>query len=393
MCQIKAIEAGIDHIDTAASGFAWGSSHPGTESMVAALRGTEYDTGIDLQKVQEVGMYFHDVRKKYHQFESELTGVDTRVQVTQVPGGMISNLALQLREQGGLPMINEVFAEIPRVRADLGYPPLVTPTSQIVGTQAVLNVLTGERYKTITNEVKLYLQGLYGRAPGQVNEALRRQAIGSEPVIDVRPADLLDPEIVKLRAEIADVARSDEDVLTYAMFRDIGRKFLEDRNAGRLEPEPLLPIPDGAAVRPAAPEGVPTEFVVDVHGESYRVDITGIGVKADGKRRFYISLDGMPEEVVVEPLNEFVTSTATGTRPGPATMEHHVTTAMPGNILDVLVREGDVVRAGQPVLITEAMKMQNEIQAPVSGTVKHIYVQKGDRVNPGEILIEIDPAG
>ena len=387
MCQLKAIEAGADHIDTAISSFAWGTSHPGTESMVAALRDTPYDTGLDLELLQEIGLYFYGVRKKYHQFESEFTAVDTRVQVNQVPGGMMSNLANQLKEQGALHRINEVFAEIPRVREDLGFPPLVTPTSQIVGTQAVFNVLAGERYKTITNEVKLYLQGRYGKAPGKVNEHLRFQAIGSEDVIDVRPADLLQPEMARLREEIGSLAKSEEDVLTFAMFPDIGRKFLEERAAGSLKPEALLPPPDAAA-RPAAQEGVPTEFVVDVHGESYRIDITGVSVKNDGKRHFYLAIDGMPEEVVFEPLNAFVGGAASGKRKQSAA-PGDVSTTMPGNIVDVLVKEGDVVKAGQAVLITEAMKMETEVQAPIAGTVTAVHVVKGDRVNPGEVLIEI----
>jgi len=386
MCQLKAIEAGADHIDTAISSFAWGTSHPGTESMVAALRGSEYDTGLDLELLQEIGLYFYAVRKRYHQFESEFTAVDTRVQVNQVPGGMMSNLANQLKEQGALHRINEVFAEIPRVREDLGFPPLVTPTSQIVGTQAVFNVLAGERYKTITNEVKLYLQGRYGKAPGKVNERLRFQAIGSEEVIDVRPADLLKPEMTKLRAEIGELAQSEEDVLTYAMFPDIGRKFLEERKAGTLVPEPLLPIPTAGA-GPAS-EGVPTEFLIDVHGETYRVDITGVGIKGEGKRHFYLSIDGMPEEVVFEPLNEFIAG-GSGKRKQ-AGAPGDVSTSMPGNIVDVLVKEGDTVKAGQPILITEAMKMETEVQAPIGGTVKAIHVAKGDRVNPGELLVEID---
>ncbi len=387
MCQLKAVENGADRIDTAISSFAWGTSHPGTESMVAALRNTPFDTGLDLELIQEIGMYFHAVRKKYHQFESEFTGVDTRVQVNQVPGGMISNLANQLKEQGALNRMNEVLAEIPRVREDLGFPPLVTPTSQIVGTQAFFNVLAGERYKTITNEVKLYLQGRYGRAPGKVNEKLRKQAIGSEEVIDVRPADLLKPELDRLRGEIGALAKSEEDVLTFAMFPDIGRKFLEERESGTLTPEALLPIPSGNGAAPAGGEGVPTEFVVDVHGESYRVDITGVGVKGDGKRHFYLSIDGMPEEVVFEPLNEFVAG-ASGKRKS-ASAPGDVSTTMPGNIVDVLVKEGDSVKAGQAVLITEAMKMETEVQAPIAGTVKAIHVAKGDRVNPGEVLIEI----
>ncbi|CAN7382534.1 sodium-extruding oxaloacetate decarboxylase subunit alpha [Pseudomonas sp. LjRoot71] len=388
MCQLKAIEAGADHIDTAISSFAWGTSHPGTESMVAALKGSPYDTGLDLALIQEIGLYFHAVRKKYHQFESEFTAVDTRVQVNQVPGGMMSNLANQLKEQGALHRINEVFAEIPRVREDLGFPPLVTPTSQIVGTQAVFNVLAGERYKTITNEVKLYLQGRYGTAPGKVNEQLRKQAIGSEEVIEVRPADLLKPEMAKLREEIGALAKSEEDVLTYAMFPDIGRKFLEERAAGTLTPEVLLPIPEAGGVAPAGGEGVPTEFVVDVHGESYRVDITGVGVKSDGKRHFYLSIDGMPEEVVFEPLNDFVAGSS-GKRKQ-ASAPGDVSTSMPGNIVDVLVKVGDTVKAGQAVLISEAMKMETEVQAPIAGTVTAVHVAKGDRVNPGDVLVEIE---
>ncbi len=388
MCQLKAIENGVDSIDTAISSMAWGTSHPATESMVAALRGTEYDTGLDLELLQEIGMYFNAIRKKYHQYESEFTGVDTRVQINQVPGGMVSNLANQLKEQGALSRINEVFDEIPRVRKDLGYPPLVTPTSQIVGTQAVFNVLAGERYKTITNEVKLYLQGRYGKAPAAVNAALQRQAIGNEEVIDVRPADLLKPELTKLKAEIGALAKSEEDVLTYAMFPDIGRKFLQEREKGTLTPEVLLPQPDSDAAQSVAKEGMPTEFVIDVHGESYHIDITGIGIKSDNKRHFYMSIDGLPEEVVFEPLNNYVGS-ASGSKRKQAAAPGDVSTAMPGNIVDVLVKEGDSVKAGQPLLVTEAMKMETEIMAPIAGTVKVIHVAKGDRINPGDVLIEI----
>ncbi|OWG36421.1 oxaloacetate decarboxylase subunit alpha [Stutzerimonas stutzeri] len=387
MCQLKAIENGADHIDTAISSMAWGTSHPGTESMVAALKGTPYDTGLDLELLQEIGLYFYAVRKKYHQFESEFTGVDTRVQVNQVPGGMISNLANQLKEQGALHRMDEVLAEIPKVRKDLGYPPLVTPTSQIVGTQAFFNVLAGERYKTITTEVKYYLQGRYGKAPAPVCEHLRFQAIGSEEVIECRPADLLAPELDKLRKDIGELAKSEKDVLTFAMFPDIGRKFLEEREAGTLQPEVLLPIPDGKAAA-ASVEGTPTEFVIDVHGETYRVDITGVGVKGEGKRHFYLSIDGMPEEVVFEPLNAFVGGG--GSQRKQASAPGDVSTTMPGNVVDVLVAVGDVVKAGQTVLVSEAMKMETEIQAPIAGTVKAVHVAKGDRVNPGEVLIEIE---
>lgn len=388
MCQLKAIENGADNIDTAISSMAWGTSHPATESMVAALRGTEYDTGLDLELLQEIGMYFYAVRKKYHQYESEFTGVDTRVQVNQVPGGMVSNLANQLKEQGALHRINEVFEEIPRVRKDLGYPPLVTPTSQIVGTQAVFNVLAGERYKTITNEVKLYLQGRYGRSPSMVDAELQRRAIGNEEIIDVRPADLLKPELDKLRHDIGALAESEEDVLTFAMFPDIGRKFLQERKDGILQPEVLLPLPGEAAATVSNSAGTPTEFVIDVHGETYHIDITGIGIKGDNKRHFYMSIDGIPEEVVFEPLNEFVGGNNSSKRKQ-ATAPGDITTAIPGNIVDVLVKEGDVVAAGQPILVTEAMKMETEIMSPIAGTVKAVHIAKGDRVNPGEVLIEI----
>ncbi|MDQ7914132.1 sodium-extruding oxaloacetate decarboxylase subunit alpha [Pseudomonas sp. 102515] len=388
MCQLKAVENGADRIDTAISSLAWGTSHPGTESMVAALRDTPYDTGLDLELLQEIGLYFHAVRKKYHQFESEFTGVDTRVQVNQVPGGMISNLANQLREQGALNRMNEVLEEIPRVRKDLGYPPLVTPTSQIVGTQAFFNVLAGERYKTITNEVKLYLQGRYGKAPGAICEQLRKQAIGQEEVIEVRPADLLSPELARLRAEIGDLAKSEEDVMTFAMFPDIGRKFLEERAAGTLVPEALLPMPSADGVAAVGGQGVPTAFSVDVHGETYQVDITGIGLKSEGKRHFYLSIDGVPEEVVFEASGDFVAEGAQRRRQ--AERPGDVSTTMPGNIVEVLVKEGDRVKAGQGVLVTEAMKMETEIQSPIAGTVTAVRVAKGDRVNPGEVLIEIE---
>jgi len=386
MCQLKAIENGADIIDTASSALAWGTSHPGTESMVAGLRNTQFDTGLDLALLQEIGMYFYAVRKKYHQYESAFTGVDTRVQVNQVPGGMISNLANQLREQGSLHLMDKVLEEIPKVRADLGYPPLVTPTSQIVGTQAFFNVLTGERYKNITNEVKLYLQGRYGKAPGVVDENLRKKAIGNLEVIDVRPADLIDAEMSKLQAEIGDLASSEEDVLIYAMFPDVGRKYLQERAENNLQPEILLPMPDSSNTK--AQEGVPTEFVIDVHGESYRVDVTGVGIKGEGKRHFYLSVDGVPEEVVFEPLNQF---TASGdNQRKSASKAGDVTTNMPGNIVDVLVKEGDVVNEGDPLLITEAMKMESELQSPVAGKVIKVHVAKGDRVNPGEVLLEIE---
>jgi pyruvate carboxylase subunit B len=399
MCHLKAIENGCRHIDTAISSMGGGTSHPPTESMVAALRGTEYDTGLDLEALQDIGMYFYTVRKKYHQFESDYTGVDTRVQVNQVPGGMMSNLAHQLKEQSALNRMNEVLAEIPRVRKDLGYPPLVTPTSQIVGTQAVLNVLTGKRYQNMTNEVKRYLQGGYGRAPAAVDPILQQQAVGREDLIECRPADLLKPEMDRLRSEIGDLARSEEDVLTYAMFPEIGRQFLEQRAEGTLKPEPLEPIEKAEGAK--EPQGAaPTEFNIVLHGESFHIKVTGTGHKERAERHFYLTVDGVPEEVVVETLDQVVLTggaqgavqQAIGGKRPKATKDGHVTTSMPGNIVDVLVKVGDSVTGGQPVLVTEAMKMETEVQAPIAGKVTNVYVKKGDAVTPGETLIEIEPA-
>lgn len=396
MCQLKAIENGCRHIDTAISSLSDGTSHPPTESMVAALRGTKYDTELDLPALQEIGFYFYEVRKKYHQFESEFTGLDTRVQNNQVPGGMISNLSNQLKEQGALDHMNAVLEEIPRVRADLGYPPLVTPTSQIVGTQALLNVLSDSRYQNITNEVKLYLQGKYGKPPAEVNAKIRQQAIGNEDVITCRPADLLNPEMNRLRSEIDSMAESDEDVLTYAMFPDIGREFLEQRKEGTLEPEILEPLASDSQDYCVAA----TEFNVGIHGENYHIKVTGTGHKRDDKRAFFISIDGSPEEVVVESLDEVITSGSTelsqpsssakGSSRLKATEPGHVTTSMPGIIVEVLVAVGDTVAAGDPVLVTEAMKMETEVQAPIAGTIKAIHAQKGDSVNPDEALVEIE---
>jgi pyruvate carboxylase subunit B len=396
MCQLKAIENGCRHINTAISSFSGGASHPSTESMVAALRTTPFDTGLDLVALQEIGFYFREVRKKYHQFESELTAADTRVQVNQVPGGMISNLYAQLREQGALNRLPEVLAEIPRVRADLGYPPLVTPTSQIVGAQAALNVLGGERYKSFTNEVKLYLQGRYGRTPGAVNAEVRRRAIGNEEVIECRPADLLRDELPRLTAEIGALASDEDDILSYGMFPEVAREFLRQRSEGGLQPEALEP----PTQKDAPSTRAPVEFNVTLHGESYHIKVTGTGHKADNRRPYYLSVDGAPEEVLVETLaaiqpgahSQHAAGEATPAnhkgRPR-ATQPGHVTTSMPGTIVEVLVNPGDTVQAGDPVLVCEAMKMETEVQAPIAGSVRAVHVAKGDAVSPDEALIEI----
>ena len=401
MCLLKGVEAGATIIDTCNSSFSEGASHPTTESMVAALEGTEFDTGLNLAALQEVTAYFREVRRKYWQFESEFTGVDTRVLVNQVPGGMISNLSNQLKEQGALNRMDEVLAEIPRVREDLGYPPLVTPTSQIVGTQAVLNVMTGTRYKSVTNEVKNYLLGHYGKAPGKVNSDIKNLAVGADAeVINCRPADLLDDEMDKLRQESEAWAKSEEDVLTYAMFPDLAKTFLQERNAGSLKPEQLL---TKEALATHDTRYAPNEFKVTLHGETFHIKLTGSGHSGEEQRPFYVSVDGIAEEVVVETLSEIevgggksngkkkaAASVTSSGRPRPS-HEGCVTTAMPGSIVDVKVKAGDKVNAGDAVLVIEAMKMENEIQAPKSGIVVAVHVKKGDTVTPDESLLEIQP--
>lgn len=401
MSFLKGIEQGATILDACNSSFSEGASHPTTESMVAALQGTEFDTGLDLGALQEVSAYFREVRKKYWQFESEFTGVDTRVLVNQVPGGMISNLSNQLKEQGALNRMDEVLAEIPRVREDLGFPPLVTPTSQIVGTQAVLNVMTGARYKSVTNEVKNYLLGHYGKAPGAVNPDIKKAAVGDVEAIQCRPADLLENEMEKLRILSEGLAWSEEDVLTYAMFPDLAKTFLQERNADTLKAEPLLLKETAAA---SAARYAPNEFKVTLHGETFHIKLTGSGHPGEEQRPFYVSVDGMAEEVIVETLNEIEVSggkngskkksnasVGSTDRPRP-THEGCVTTAMPGSIVDVKVKAGDKVNAGDAVLVIEAMKMENEIQAPKTGIVIAVHVKKGDSVSPDESLLEIQPA-
>jgi pyruvate carboxylase subunit B len=401
MCLLKGVEAGATMIDTCNSSFSEGASHPTTESMVAALEGTGFDTGLNLSALQEVTAYFREARRKYWQFESEFTGVDTRVLVNQVPGGMISNLSNQLKEQGALNRMDEVLAEIPRVREDLGFPPLVTPTSQIVGTQAVLNVMTGARYKSVTNEVKNYLLGHYGKAPAAVNAEIKNLAVGADAtVIDCRPADLLDDEMDKLRQESEAWAVSEEDVLTYAMFPDLAKTFLQERNAGSLKPEQLL-TKDAVATHDT--RYAPNEFKVTLHGETFHIKLTGSGHAGEEQRPFYVSVDGIAEEVMVETLSEIevgggksngkkkaAASVTSSGRPRPS-HEGCVTTAMPGSIVDVKVKAGDKVNAGDAVLVIEAMKMENEMQAPKSGIVVAVHVKKGDTVTPDESLLEIQP--
>ena len=396
---ITAVQNGAEIIDTCNSSFAEGASHPSTESIIAALEDLGYQTDIDIKKVEEISEYLKVARKKYWQFESDYTGVDTRVLSNQVPGGMISNLSNQLKEQGALDRMNEVLLEIPKVREDLGYPPLVTPTSQIVGTQAVLNVLTGARYKSITNETKSYFMGEYGKAPGKVNQKIQTMAIGDKKPLTCRPADLLDPELAKLKIEAEQITKSDEDVLTYAMFPDIAKIFLQERNAGSIKPEPLLPKD---SVFSSAEKFAPSEFNVTLHGETFNIKLTGSGYTGEARRPFYVSVDGISEEVLVETLNEvevtngkksskkLTQENSKTVRPRP-NHEGCITTAMPGTIIDVKVKIGDRIEAGDSIIVIEAMKMENEIQSPTAGIVVAIHVSKGESVSPDETLLEIQP--
>jgi len=265
-----------------------------------------------------------------------------------------------------------------------------------------LNVLTGERYKSVTNEVKLYLQGRYGKAPGHVNEEVRKLATGDLEVTTCRPADLIADELDKLRSEIEGLAKSDEDVLTYAMFPEIGKTWLQERAAGSLKPEQLLP--PGASQQESAQHYAADEFKITLHGETYHIKLSGSGRSDAAQRPYFVSIDGVSEEVLVEPLNEVMVSaggdstprkaaaapTAPGQKPR-ASHPGHVTAAMPGTIVDVLVSIGQTVKAGDGVLVIEAMKMENEVQAPIAGVVISIFAKKGDAVTPDMALVEIQP--
>lgn len=399
MSALMAILGGLDILDTAMAPLSGGTSHPPTETMIAALRDTAYDTGLELSRLAPVSEHLRAARKKYHLFESEFTGVDTDVLLSQVPGGMISNLASQLSEQNAIEKMKEVLEEVPRVRKDMGYPPLVTPTSQIVGTQATLNVMTGNRYKVMTNETRNYFLGLYGKPPGTLNSTTKRKASAGDVPISNRPADNLDPELDAARKELSDHTVTEEDVLSYALFPSVTLQYIDERERGELKPEILEPLAEGG---PASPAGdlhlAPIEFNVTLHGESYHVRVSGSGQTIDGKKPYYIKVDDKLEEVYLEPLQEVLasgpeaplsTGTAKGGRPKPGG-PGDVTTPVPGRVVKVLVTEGTRVAAGDPVLVIEAMKMENRVTAPTDGTVKAIHVKEGDSVNSDETLIQLE---
>jgi len=398
MSALMAIIGGLDILDTAMSPLSGGTSHPPTESFIAALQDTPYDTGLNLKHLTPAAEKLREVRKKYRQFESDFTGVDTDILLSQVPGGMLSNLAAQLAEQNALEKMKEVLEEIPRVRKDMGYPPLVTPSSQIVGTQATLNVLTGERYKVITNETKNYFRGLYGKSPGSLNSKVRKQSLQGEQQVKGRPADSLDPEIEDARQELTDREISPEDLVSYTLLPSVALQFFDERERGEIKPEPLEPQAEIGSVVAHELHLAPVEFKVTVHGESYHIRISGSGRTTDGVKPYYIKVDDKLEEVYLEPLQEVLaggpeTPEPTGgkvnTRPKP-TKPGDVATPMPGRVVKVFVSVQDQVSVGDALLIVEAMKMENRIQAPIAGTVSAINVKEGDEVNPDETLIQLE---
>jgi oxaloacetate decarboxylase alpha subunit len=371
---VKAVEAGIDNVDTAISSLSMTYGHSPTESVVAIFQGSERDTGLDLLLLEEIAAYFREVRKKYAKFEGTLKGVDSRILVAQVPGGMLTNMESQLKEQGAQDKFDEVLAEIPRVREDLGFIPLVTPTSQIVGTQAVINVLTGERYKSITKETAGVLKGEYGAAPAPFNKELQARVLDGAEAITCRPADMLTAEMDKLTAELKGIAQEKgiklakdeiDDVLTYALFPQIGLKFLENRG----NPAAFEPAPTGNEL-PAREAGKPEVYTVEVNGKSFVVQVNEGG-----------DIEGL------KPVGGAAVTAATVAVPVGAGDPQSAPLA--GNIFKVLVQPGVTVEEGQLVIILEAMKMETEIRAFKAGTVGAVNVKVGDAVAVGESLLTI----
>ena len=382
MALLKAVEAGVDGIDTAISSMSGTYGHPATESLVATLQGTEYDTGLDIPRLEKIAAYFRNVRKKYAKFEGQLRGVDSRILVAQVPGGMLTNLENQLKQQNASDKLDLVLEEIPRVRKDLGYIPLVTPTSQIVGTQSVINVLTGERYKTIAKETAGILKGEYGKTPAPVDSALQARVLeGAAPVTD-RPADHIAPEMAKIEAEVAEQAKSKgvkladnavDDALIVALFPQIAWKFLENRN------------------NPAAFEPAPTDNESAVENKP----VSKAAPSASGSAVYTVELEGKAFVVKVSEggdISHVATTapqSAPQTTPAPATGGTPVTAPMAGNIWKVVATEGQTVAAGNVLFILEAMKMETEVKAAQAGTVRGICVKAGDAVAVGDTVMTL----
>ena len=380
MALLKAVEAGVDGIDTAISSMSGTYGHPATESLVATLQGTEYDTGLDIPRLEKIAAYFRNVRKKYAKFEGQLRGVDSRILVAQVPGGMLTNLENQLKQQNASDKLDLVLEEIPRVRKDLGYIPLVTPTSQIVGTQSVINVLTGERYKTIAKETAGILKGEYGKTPAPVDSTLQARVLeGAAPVTD-RPADHIAPEMAKIEAEVAEQAKAKgvkladnavDDALIVALFPQIAWKFLENRN------------------NPAAFEPAPTGNESAVENKP----VSKAAPSASGSAVYTVELEGKAFVVKVSEGGDIshVATTAPQAAPqaAPVTGGTPVTAPMAGNIWKVVATEGQTVAAGDVLFILEAMKMETEVKAAQAGTVRGICVKAGDAVAVGDTVMTL----
>ncbi len=385
MTILKAIEAGIDHVDTAISSMSMTYGHSPTESIVATLRGTDRDPGLDIELLEEIAAYFRNVRKKYADFEGALRGVDSRILIAQVPGGMLTNMESQLKEQGAGDKFDDVLNEIPRVREDLGYIPLVTPTSQIVGTQAVLNVLTGERYKSISKETSGILRGEYGAAPSAFNKELQDRVLeGAEP-ITCRPADLIDDEMDRLTEELEKLSNDEgfdladdkvDDVLTYALFPQIGLKYLKNRgNPDAFEPAPKAVSTTGES------QVEDSTYTITLDGRSYVATVSGEGkvsVVMNGKTYEADVAEGGDPSAVQAPASDAAPSGGGEPLAAPLT----------GNIFKILVNEGDSVEEGDTVIVLEAMKMETEVKAQRSGTVSRVLIREGDSVNSGDTLLE-----
>lgn len=375
-------------VDTAISTLSMGTSHYPTECVVASLEGTPRDTGLDMHLLKEIAEYFKEVRTYYAQFESNFIGVDINILESQIPGGMISNMENQLRDQNALDKMDEVLEEVPRVRKDLGYPPLVTPTSQIVGSQATLNVLTGERYKIITKETRECVLGKYGKLPGEIDPELLEKVAKDQKVIDCRPADLLVPEWDTIVEEAKDAAQTDEDRLTYAMFPKVALKFFETRGkplpeTAQTDPAPAAqqpaPVPQAQTASAPAPAPAPATggsavYTVTVNGKAYSVQVgSGAGTPAP----------------VVAPQPTAAPAPAAAPAPSSNGSNKAVTSPLPGSVFALKCKVGDQVNEGDIVMILESMKMETEVNTPHSGTVNSILVQEGANVQTGDELIHI----
>ncbi|MDC5707447.1 sodium-extruding oxaloacetate decarboxylase subunit alpha [Vibrio europaeus] len=376
---VKAVEAGVDILDTAISSMSCTYGHTPTETVVAMLQGTERDTNLKLDQIEPIAAYFRDVRKKYAKFEGQLKGVDSRILIAQVPGGMLTNMEGQLKEQGAADKLDEVLEEIPRVRQDLGYIPLVTPTSQIVGTQAVINVLTGERYKSITKETAGLLKGEYGATPAEVNAELQAQVLEGAEAITCRPADLLESEMNSLTEELLTKAKQDgislaedtvDDVLTYALFPQVGLKFLKNRrNPEAFEPAPWL------EEAPAAPQAQPAQGGIETYSVKVDGQVYDVEVGPQGQLTSVAPSAAAPQQVVAPAA--------------PSGNSETVPAPLAGNIFKVHVQSGAQVAEGDVLLILEAMKMETEVRAARGGIIQDLHVKEGDSVTVGAPLLSL----